>query len=317
MSEEVTRIIAAPIPHPRQTWLDYVRELGYQGSVPEDVRDLQESYYDILLAEQNYQKELRILKNGFLDGLRDVLPGTVTKILEEDVENLLIASQKLTVSLEGVYEENFILHNGVSDILDEMIQQRAFRPFQQYCMDYLYVHDRIQRYKTRRDFQTKLSELEQIISETNQESLKLEGLLPRPTSQIMKYARLLGEVIKKQEKCGDVDASIITRHVETHKEIKKIAALCDEAKRDKEKEVKVADCYKSFDFSEVPSRELPPWTMPRYLLYHQELQPGARDEPTCEANRIAVRIRSLQWWTLSGWESPDGEKIRLNKFNTD
>ncbi|XP_076250219.1 ephexin isoform X2 [Rhynchophorus ferrugineus] len=238
-------------------------------------KKLQEAKFEILTSEASYLNSLNVLKNHFIKKMSstNLLTPEELNILFGHVEIVRSSSEKLLHDLEKCWQDNILLH-GICDIVQKHAEEN-FNVYIQYCENQVLFDEVLKVLKDRLGFSEFLSHLE--LSEVCQ-SLTLYSFLMLPMQRITRWP-LLVEAVLKRLRQQDPEYFACNYALVA---INKIVSQCNEAARNKEREVELRKISKKLEFpSNVPIT--PIFITDRYLVRHG---PVCHIQPRNDDNKL-------------------------------
>ncbi|KAF7272278.1 hypothetical protein GWI33_014937 [Rhynchophorus ferrugineus] len=238
-------------------------------------KKLQEAKFEILTSEASYLNSLNVLKNHFIKKMSstNLLTPEELNILFGHVEIVRSSSEKLLHDLEKCWQDNILLH-GICDIVQKHTEEN-FNVYIQYCENQVLFDEVLKVLKDRLGFSEFLSHLE--LSEVCQ-SLTLYSFLMLPMQRITRWP-LLVEAVLKRLRQQDPEYFACNYALVA---INKIVSQCNEAARNKEREVELRKISKKLEFpSNVPIT--PIFITDRYLVRHG---PVCHIQPRNDDNKL-------------------------------
>ncbi|XP_050310808.1 uncharacterized protein LOC126746543 [Anthonomus grandis grandis] len=221
-------------------------------------KKLQEAKFEILTSEASYLNSLIVLINHFVKSFdaSNLLSREQRDVLFGHVEEVCSSSEKLLHDLEKCWQDNILLH-GICDIVQKHAEEN-FNAYIPYCENQIVIDEILKNLKERLGFTEFLKHLE--LNEACQ-SLSLYSFLMLPMQRITRWPLLVDAVLKRLSQ-QDSEYYACQSALAT---LNKIVSQCNEAARQKEREIEMMRIAKQLDFPQsIPKIAI--ITPERYLI---------------------------------------------------
>uniref|UniRef100_A0A1I8EBN9 Uncharacterized protein n=1 Tax=Wuchereria bancrofti TaxID=6293 RepID=A0A1I8EBN9_WUCBA len=240
----------------RSLWceLPEVRNAGLLERLDEDMKKLQEAYFEVITSEASYLRSINILITHFMaapEMLGSKRPSsTITneerKQLFSNIFAVRDCSEKLLSDLENRLQESLVLSD-VCDILCDHFETN-FDPYIKYCSNQVY-QDRTLR-KLKSENPSFLSCIQRLESDRLCQGLDMRSFLMLPMQRVTRYPLLMIAILEHaQQDATNYQTAQIALYLANH-----IVTCCNEGARHMERteqllEIERRLVYKSSDLS--------------------------------------------------------------------
>ncbi|EJW83383.1 SH3 domain-containing protein, partial [Wuchereria bancrofti] len=252
----------------RSLWceLPEVRNAGLLERLDEDMKKLQEAYFEVITSEASYLRSINILITHFMaapEMLGSKRPSsTITneerKQLFSNIFAVRDCSEKLLSDLENRLQESLVLSD-VCDILCDHFETN-FDPYIKYCSNQVY-QDRTLR-KLKSENPSFLSCIQRLESDRLCQGLDMRSFLMLPMQRVTRYPLLMIAILEHaQQDATNYQTAQIALYLANH-----IVTCCNEGARHMERTEQLLEIERRLVYKSSDLRRIPLVSSGRYLV---------------------------------------------------
>ncbi|KAK6104181.1 RhoGEF domain family protein [Brugia pahangi] len=252
----------------RSLWceLPEVRNAGLLERLDEDMKKLQEAYFEVITSEASYLRSINILITHFMaapEMLGSKRPSsTITneerKQLFSNIFAVRDCSEKLLSDLENRLQESLVLSD-ICDILCDHFETN-FDPYIKYCSNQVY-QDRTLR-KLKSENPSFLSCIQRLESDRLCQGLDMRSFLMLPMQRVTRYPLLMIAILEHaQQDAANYQTAQIALYLANH-----IVTCCNEGARHMERTEQLLEIERRLVYKSSDLRRIPLVSSGRYLV---------------------------------------------------
>ncbi|VDD86269.1 unnamed protein product [Enterobius vermicularis] len=284
----------------RSLWceLPEVKSAGLLDVLDEDMKKLQEAFFEVITSEASYLRSLNILITHFMaapellgsKGTSSVISNEERKQLFSNIFAVRDCSERLLCDLESRLEANLVLTD-VCDILCEHFSTN-FDPYVMYCSNQVYQDRTLKRLKC--ENAAFMSCIQRLESDRQCQGLDMRSFLMLPMQRVTRYPLL---VIAILDRIGTDTEQQRTAQAALHL-ANQVVISCNEGARRMERTEQLLEIERRLIYKSSDLRRIPLVSSGRYLvkqgslMHLTEIKPKTILQPRQHAHSLYLFLFS-------------------------
>ncbi|KAG9290202.1 hypothetical protein G9A89_022178 [Geosiphon pyriformis] len=221
-----------------QTWSGFMDNDTIE-SLPKEERKRQEGIFELITTEQSYLRDLQMIVADFYSPLQNLLDTHELSTLFSNIEDILLCNTEILSDLEQRQRDEGFFVDTLGDILVKHVEN--LRCYVVYCGNQMNASKFLQK---KRIEDSRFDDfLKQKLQDPRTRLLDLSSYLLKPLQRITRYPLLFRQILHYTEKDNPDHQNII----QSLNIAEDILEQTNEAAREQENQVKIAEIAKSVD----------------------------------------------------------------------